>query len=65
MNPAQQPVLLTEPVRNPKAAREKTVQVMFEAFNVPACHVASTPSLALCSTSRTSLGLSRGALSGR
>lgn len=44
------PVLLTEPPLGPKMNREKMVELMFEAFDVPAVHVGIQGVLALFST---------------
>jgi actin-related protein len=46
-DPSKQPVFLTEPQKNPKDAREKTVYYMFETFDVPAFFMASQAVLAL------------------
>eukprot|EP01084_Bolivina_argentea_P163109 283803_1 len=46
-------VLLTEPVFNPDAKREKTIEIMFEKFNVNACYLACDAVLSLYASGRT------------
>ncbi|KAE8359494.1 actin family [Aspergillus caelatus] len=55
--PEEQPVLLTEHPLNPKINREKTTQIMFETFHVPAYYLGINAVLALYATGRTT-GLS-------
>ncbi|XP_007529569.1 actin-related protein T2 [Erinaceus europaeus] len=43
----EQPVLMTEPSLNPREAREKTAEVMFEGFSVPAFYLSDQAVLAL------------------
>ena len=52
VQPEEQPVIITESVRNPKPNREKTVQIMFETFNVPALYLATTNVLAMYAAGR-------------
>ncbi|XP_038065994.1 actin, cytoplasmic-like isoform X3 [Patiria miniata] len=51
--PEEHPVLLTGKVLNPKAKREKTAEIMFEVFNVPALYVEIQSKLALYASGRT------------
>mmetsp|Transcript_55524 Transcript_55524/g.166467 ORF Transcript_55524/g.166467 Transcript_55524/m.166467 type:complete len:398 (-) Transcript_55524:4-1197(-) len=51
--PEEHLVLLTEPIQNPKANRERLTQVMFESFQVVALFVINQPTLSLYGTGRT------------
>lgn len=48
--PEQWPVLVSYSPTSPPSARERVAELLFEALAVPACHMASTALLALCST---------------
>jgi actin len=50
VRPDDQPVLLTEPILNPKWNREKTTQIMFETFGVPSLYLAMRPWLSMYAT---------------
>lgn len=47
--PEQWPMLVSDSPSAPPAGREKVAELLFETLAVPACHVASTARLALCS----------------
>jgi actin len=51
--PEEHAVLVTESPANPSANRERTIQCMFETFNVPAMYLANTAVLSLYATGRT------------
>ena len=41
-NPAEHPVLMTEPVWNTTENRERMAEIMFEEFQAPAFYIANT-----------------------
>ena len=49
----QYPVLISEPVLNPKSNREEMIQMMFETFHVPAAYSCAQAVLSLFATGRT------------
>ncbi|XP_055468099.1 actin-related protein T1 [Psammomys obesus] len=50
MKPNEQPVFMTEPSLNPQETREKTTEIMFEKFNVPALYLCNHAVGALCAS---------------
>ncbi|KAJ5080504.1 actin [Anaeramoeba ignava] len=53
INPNQHPILMINPPFNPKSHREKTIQIMFETFDIPAFYIANSGVLSLYSSGRT------------
>ena len=51
--PEEQAILLSEPPLNPKENREKTTEIMFEAFHVPSLYLGIQAVLALYASGRT------------
>ncbi|XP_042358846.1 actin-100 [Plectropomus leopardus] len=54
VDPDDHPVLLTEAAMNPLENRQRTVEIMFECFNVPFTYVAMQAVLALYAAGRSS-----------
>eukprot|EP01083_Nonionella_stella_P297927 1011497_1 len=52
IQPQEHHVLLSEPPNNPKTNREKTIEIMFEKFNVPAAYLAMSSVLSLFASGR-------------
>ncbi|XWS26570.1 hypothetical protein CRYUN_Cryun26dG0042000 [Craigia yunnanensis] len=53
VNIEEHPVLLTEAPLNPRINREKMVEIMFEAFDIPATYIAIQAVLSLYASGRT------------
>ena len=53
VNPAEHPILLTEPPLNARSNREKMAELMFETFNVPAIYISMQAVLSLYASGRT------------
>ncbi|MFX1255344.1 MAG: actin, cytoplasmic 2 [Promethearchaeota archaeon] len=53
INPAEHPVLLTEPPLTPTGYREKMTEILFETFNIPALYISNQSVLALYASGRT------------
>jgi len=51
--PDEHPVLLTEAPLNPRSNREKSAEIFFETFNVPALYISIQAVLSLYATGRT------------
>lgn len=62
VSPKELPVLMSDSPTCPTTSREKTAEVLFESFGVPALHTANTGFLSLCSCGRiTGLAIDAGA----
>lgn len=53
VNPSDRPVLLSEPPLNPLRNRERTTELMFEQFHVPALYLSVQATLTLYASART------------
>ncbi len=53
INPSDHPVILTETALNTKENNNKMMEIMFEAFNVPAVYIGTQAVLSLYATGRT------------
>ncbi len=51
--PEEHPMVLTEPVLNPTANREKMTQLMFETFAIPALNISISGVLSMYCCGRT------------
>ena len=47
VTPSEHPVLITEPTGSTRVSRERTLQTLFETFNVPAAFIVSEEVLCL------------------
>ncbi|XP_044538000.1 actin-3-like [Gracilinanus agilis] len=54
VDPEEHPLLVTENLFNPKANKEKLIEIMFESFKVPALYLAIQDIMSLFSSGRTS-----------
>ena len=55
--PEEHPILLTEPLMNPRCNREKMTEIMFEQFDAPALYIANDPQLVVLASGRRSTGV--------
>lgn len=52
IEPSEHPMLITEPIMNPKSNRERMLQLLFETFDVPAAWIAIQGVMSVYSTGR-------------